>query len=265
MNAAKTVHITISGSAAGNVRELIKERQCEQLVAVGECFSVGPLFNISEASGLCARRKYLQKIFEAIHQESVFEEVVSHIGMVDIRRLTEETARIVVWCGANADEQILLRAVCANSLDLPLMIVNICTMNSAYANRSAIGASTVEELLAAERNAVLLSADARKKLSADWENLVRRHHMLHIFLDGDVIGVDETFFDPMLTDLCPEEFGSAARLVGEVMGQSQIQIGDTFLDYRLRNLINKGIIEARNSDKQLRFMQVRRSQSSGRA
>lgn len=76
---------------------------------------------------------------------------------------------------------------------------------------------------------------------------------------GQVNGVDETFFDPMLIDLYPEEFGSAARLVGEVMGRSQIQIGDTFLDYRLRILIENGAVEARHADRQLRFVQIRRA------
>jgi Protein of unknown function/Domain of unknown function (DUF1835) len=265
MNDMRVLHVTIAGSAAGNVRELIKGREFDQMLSVEDCFSVGPLLNITEANGLRARENYLRIMLEKIHHPSLFEEVGAHIGIVDLRRLTKDIRRIVVWCGANANEQILLRAVCANSPDIPLTVVDISTMNSRNKKRSAIGGSNLAELAVAEQNAVLLSVDARKRLSAEWEKLIRGHDLLRIFLDGQVKGVDETFFDPMLIDLCPEEFGSAARLVGEVMGQSQIQIGDTFLDYRLRVLIANGAVDARHADKQLRFMEVRHRRSSSDA
>jgi hypothetical protein len=47
-----------------------------------------------------------------------------------------------------------------------------------------------------------------------------------------------------------------------VMGRSEIQMGDTFLDYRLRELIARNVIEALDVEKQLRFVQVRRVRKS---
>jgi Protein of unknown function/Domain of unknown function (DUF1835) len=256
------LHVTIAGSAAGNVRELIRGREFDQILSVEDCFSIGPLFNITEANGLRVRKNYLRNMFEKINHLSLFDEVSAHIGIVDLRRLPEDTRRIVVWCGANADEQILLRAACATLPDIPLTVVDISTMNSRNKKRSAIGGSNIAELALAEQNAVSLSDDARKRLSSEWDKLIQDEYLLHIFLVDEIIGVNESFFDPMLTGLCPEQFGSAARLIGEVMGQSQIQIGDTFLDYRLRMLIEAGAVEARHADKRLRFMEVRHVEAS---
>jgi hypothetical protein len=259
MNDVRAVHVTIAGSAAGNVRELIKEREFEQLLSVEDCFSIGPLFKIPEASGLLVRKNYLRKIFDKILQPTLYEEVCSHIGVADLRRLPVEAKQIIAWCGANADEQILLRAVCSFVADIPIKVIDISTMNSINKKRSAIGGSNLAELAQAEQSAVLLSGDVRKRLTAEWESIIGAQDLLRIHLDGQVKAVEETYFDMMLEDMCPRDFGSAARLVGKVMGQSQVQIGDTFLDYRLRELIDKGAIEARHEDKQLRCMKVRQA------
>jgi hypothetical protein len=257
-----TVHLALGGSAAGNVRELIKNRLSERLIRVDDIYSIGPLFNIHEERGLRARKDYLRKIFLTINEGSHFETFIPHIGLVGILRIPKDASRIVVWCGANADEQTILRAVCANLPETPLIIVDIDTSSPPACQRVAIGGCNLEELAKAEEKAVVLSADARERLAAEWRNLISEQHLLRIYSGGCVKGVSETFFDERLVDLCPEHFGSAARLVGSVMGRSEIQIGDTFLDYRLRALIAHGVIEALDVEKQLRFVQVRRARKN---
>jgi hypothetical protein len=257
MSAAKTVHLTIAGSAAGNVREVIKGRDLHQLIAVEEWFSVGPLLDISEPGGLEARKAYLRNIFEKIQESSMFQEIESHVGICDIQRIPPDTNEIVVWCGANSDEQVLLRA-CSIWSDKPIRVVDVRNLNPDYEKRSAIGGCTIDELRLAEANGAFLSPAAVKRLAEEWRNLIKGKDLLHIFVDGELTAVSETYFDPMLIDLCPRDFGSAARLVGTVMGHSPVLVGDTFLNYRLRELIAKGIFEAVDADKHLQLMQVRR-------
>ncbi len=257
----KTIHFTIAGSAAGSVREIIKDRQSASLQPVNECFSIGPLFNISQPSGLHARRNYLRRVFEKIHLLSLFDEIEPHIGLIDTCQIPQKVGRIVVWCGANADEQLLLRVICANLSDVPLDVVDVGGLNRQNSQRSAVGGSNLAELAEAEHKAVCLSEDARNRLSAEWQQITSNKYLLHIFVDGEMRGVEENFYDGEIQDRYPVEFGSAARLVGEVMGQSEFLVGDTFINYRLRELVGRGVIEADDAHKQLRFMKVRRARN----
>jgi hypothetical protein len=260
-----TVHIALAGSAAGNIRELIKARPAARLAVVDECFSIGPLFNITAPAGLQERKNYIKNLFEKTLQAAVFEDIQPHLGICDIQRIPKQADRFVVWCGANADEQILLIAVAAIFPAIPLNIPDVHGVSVKQKRRSAVGGCTLDELLLAEQRMFLPSPADRKNLLEKWAALVNDKAVLRVFSDGHVIGVEETVFDQMLNNFCPEEFGSAARLVGTVMGHSQIQITDTFLDYRLRHLIAKGDIEAGDPHQPLRFLQVRRARSAGRA
>jgi len=260
-----TVHIALAGSAAGNIRELIKARPDAQLAVVDECFSLGPLFQITAPEGLRAREHYIRALFVTTRQAAVFEEIQPHLGLGDIQWLPGAAERFVVWCGANADEQILLMAVAAMFPATPLHIPDVHGISGEQNRRSAVGGCTVEELARAEQSLSFPSQADREDLARHWETLLGSQEFLRVFADGRVIGVDETFFDPLLESFCPEEFGAGARLVGTVMGHSQVQITDTFLDYRLRQLIAKGDIEATDPHQPLRFLQVRRARSTGRA
>lgn len=259
MCAAMSVHVTVGGSAAGNVRELIKGREVDRLVVVEEWFSVGPLFGVSEPGGLEARRSYFRKIFEKIGWAEIFREFEPHLGTSDLYRIPAQTDHIVVWCGANAEEQILLRAVCAIWSEIPLTVVDVRNLGVDYEKRSAVGGCAIEELRRAESAAAILCPDAVERLAVEWRRFLSEEALLRLFVDGHVIAVDEAYFDSMLIELCPgNAFVSAARLVGAVMGRSPYLIGDAFLDYRLRELIAEGIIETRGGDHRLNLMQVRR-------
>lgn len=54
-----------------------------------------------------------------------------------------------------------------------------------------------------------------------------------------------------------EEFMKSARLIGEALGHLDQCVGDGFLEYRLRKLIEKGIFEMEGNLKGMRFYSVR--------
>jgi hypothetical protein len=152
----------------------------------------------------------------------------------------------------------MLRAACAGWQDRPLYVVEVEADSGGTVSHRAVGACTLDELRAAQQRARLLSDHARAALAADWELRLRSEHRLRIFENGQIVGCEEDLFDPLLLGACPREFASAARLVGQVMGESPHLIGDSFLDYRLRELIAHGAIEADDANARLAAMRVRR-------
>jgi hypothetical protein len=152
----------------------------------------------------------------------------------------------------------MLRAACAGWRYRPLYVVEVEADPGGAASHCAVGACTLDELRAAEQGVRLLSDAAQAALAADWERLLRTEQRLRIFENGRIVGCEEGLFDPLLLAACPREFSSAARIVGQVMGEGPDTIGDYYLDYRLRELIARGEIEADDGTARLAAMRVRR-------
>jgi hypothetical protein len=54
-----------------------------------------------------------------------------------------------------------------------------------------------------------------------------------------------------------EEFMKSARLIGEVIGHLKDYIDDSFLEYRVRQLILRSVFEIKGVPKAMRFYSVR--------
>lgn len=54
-----------------------------------------------------------------------------------------------------------------------------------------------------------------------------------------------------------ENYIKSARLIGEVTGHLNQYIGDQFIEYRLRNLIEQGIFEYEGSLAGMRYYNIR--------
>lgn len=256
------VHFAFGGSAAGSLRELCKNRATDYVVELVDPLWIGPLRDIDQPAGLQERKRYLKQLFERILAGDLCAELEDRIGLPELAVAWPDAARAIVWCGPNADEQVLLRAACAGWHSRPLYVVDVGVGSGDDAPRPAVGACTVDELRVMEKGARPLSDAERSALTADWESLLRAEHRLRIFENGRIVGCGEELFDSMLVNACPDECCIAARVVGQVMGTSPHLIGDSFLDYRLRVLIARGEIEADDAALRLRSMRVRRRLSS---
>lgn len=256
------IHFTTGGAAAGSLRQLCAGRTADCVVELADPLGIGPLQDIDHPSGIDERKRYLRRLFERTLADDHFSDLKSRIGLSELAGGGPDAARGTVWCGPNADEQVMLRAVCARWRDRPLYVVDVGSGGADTLPRRAIGACPVDELRVAEKDARLLSAAERSALTADWESLLRAEHRLRIFENGRIVGCGEELFDSMLVAACPDEFCIAARVVGQVMGTSPHLIGDSFLDYRLRVLIARGEIEADDAALRLRSMRVRHRLSS---
>lgn len=66
-----------------------------------------------------------------------------------------------------------------------------------------------------------------------------------ILEDDKIVGVQEDYYDFNLLSNCTNNFKKASVVVGSAMGNSQQSVGDTYLSYKVRKLIESGKIEYR--------------------
>lgn len=77
--------------------------------------------------------------------------------------------------------------------------------------------------------------------------------------------VHEDYFDELIVSTArklhakqkEKDFMKSGRLIGDVLGHMENNVGDAFLEYRLRSLIYNGIFEIKGIPKGMRYYSVK--------
>ncbi|BBP87900.1 hypothetical protein BsIDN1_15180 [Bacillus safensis] len=94
-----------------------------------------------------------------------------------------------------------------------------------------------------------VTKEERERLQNEWLSLAKKeNHKLRIWKKGQTISVPEDEFDAYLVKMAKrlhqsapeEEYIVTPRLIGEVIGHLDQCIGDDFIEYRLKTLIDQG-------------------------
>ncbi|HFR4151732.1 TPA: DUF3658 domain-containing protein [Bacillus cereus] len=73
-----------------------------------------------------------------------------------------------------------------------------------------------------------------------WEKWTQTKDVLRIILKGKLVAVPEDYYDLSILENTANEYQKASYVVGNVMGESDQRIGDTYLAYRVYQLIQQG-------------------------
>jgi preprotein translocase subunit SecY len=97
------------------------------MVVVNEGFGLGPLRDIHQPAGMAARAAWWNHMRKAAHLDQWAPDFADHGGLTDLAQAPGPDEIAMIWCGANANEQILLRAVCHAWPQTPLWISEVIT------------------------------------------------------------------------------------------------------------------------------------------
>lgn len=105
---------------------------------------------------------------------------------------------------------------------------------------SAINAENVEKVT---ETYLSVTKDGLKTWSSRWESVSKRPEVLRILDENQEINfVDESYFDQSVLRFCTVEFQSPARIIGQTMVEIDFKVRDSFLNWRLKELVRKGIL-----------------------
>ena len=79
-----------------------------------------------------------------------------------------------------------------------------------------------------------------ESLINDWEKWTQTKDVLRIILKEKIVAVPEDYYDLSILENTSNEYQNASHVVGDVMGESDQRIGDTYLAYRVYQLIQQG-------------------------
>lgn len=283
-NAACThVHIVIGDSFSGSMKQAIRGldwTETHKVITLSENYAIGPLHDLDSIEGREARSEWFRDhITDAFEAYSDFEEKYAEL-LAKLEQIPEQ-AKILVWTSSNASEQMGMRHAIhlLHGKNNSIRVVDACAICEELYNRpqASIDYLYSGEIPPEKLQEALLRVDDHMKLSPEeldcfaleWQAISEQKGILRIWKNGAIVTVSEDYYDAYLLEkldhlqstMGGEVFLKAARVIGEAIGYSDQYIGDSYFEYRLRELIYNGTLEIKGVPGAMRFYSVRRKKN----
>ena len=253
-----TLHVSSGYSAFACLREALKNISNQELINILEYFTIGPLFDIEEKEGIENRVSYFNKLFTSIYAQDMTEDLERNISTTVLRKIAKSSEPIVLWYSNDTHEQILLRALCKHVSFERISLINVSDAVIDEYEIIAVAQCSPEQLIQAMQECRKITQEEHKSYAAQWDELMKSTASLHVYDANKILGKPDEYYDKYIIAECISEFVSASKIIGNAMGKIEDNIGDAFLDYRLRELIKQGKVILQGKEAPLYEMKVRR-------
>lgn len=262
------IHICFSPTSGGGLKYAIKKKkllQGKKVIVFRDDLSqgiIGKDINIDKRidwwNGIykeekinSTERDYLTEGYKKFHKK------ISKIKDSDV---------IYLWYGDCSEE------ICGLLHTLELLkdklgnmyFINVSDMieesaNDAYTYRSVseIMPEKLKSFINLKRKIELKEYDA---LLNEWNLLKNDKSLLRIFKDGKVKSANEKYFDVDILKYTEKEFKKSARIVGNVIGFSEMRISDDYIFWRVQELVKSGMLEFKGNLGIMREMEIKITQ-----
>lgn len=275
------IHILFGASASGSLKYVLRETgldKKDKVISFWDTFSIGPVWQLHEENGKEARLEWMKKIVTDEYDEfpdykQKFERAINQINSIP------EGVHITIWTSDNAHEQTGLRYVIhllkGKNVDISLInttaeyeeLIQVKKVKYTPLHSGEIPPEKLQIIYENGCGKSLTDHD-REDLEKEWMSLSGSHETLRIWRNGRIQGVPENYYDQLIIQGAKylhrkpnlKGFMKSARLIGHVLGQLKQHVGDSFLEYRLKKLIETGIFESEGSLEAMRFYSVRLKQ-----
>lgn len=260
-------HIVIGDSALGSLKCFFQDNKSNDyygdIIGSIDDLSLGNVYNFQD--NISKRVEFFCKLFRGT--EFMDEDNEAYINseffnFYKNKLNIPKERKIVIWYGNNIAEELLLRYLVNRFKENTLY--EVCVSKIVVRNFEgddtmvrAVGECSPEELGLALKKIKLIDDERKNKLNEEWLNITKTKENLRVLKEGKILGVSEEYFDDMIIKYTTNEFISAARVIGETMGNLEELIGDTFLYYRVRKLIEEKKLEFEGKIGSLRELKVK--------
>ncbi|MGG5181005.1 DUF1835 domain-containing protein [Bacillus sp. MM09(2025)] len=273
------IHIVFGAAAAGSLKQAfceMKQEQVNDMIVFHDIYSIGPLLKLQEHEGQEKRIEWLRHVMS--NEFGHFDDVVidQHRMIQQIKDIKDGT-RILIWTGNNAHEQIGLRYAIylLKEKNIELSFINTTTAFDKLFNTNTrrmdirhageITSEKLKVLYRSKEHIHAVSKEERENLQNEWLLFAKENHTLRVWQKGQTISVPEDEFDAYLVKMAkrlhqshPEEkYIVTPRLIGEVIGHLEQYIGDDFIEYRLKTLIDQGIFDMIGRRTSMRYYSIK--------
>jgi hypothetical protein len=272
------IHILFGASASGSLKFVLREMgldKKEKVISFWDMFSVGPVWQLHEGNGKEARFEWMKKVITDEYDKfpdykQRFEKAINQINSFP------KGVHITIWTSDNAHEQTGLRFVVyllkGKNVDISLInttaeyeeLFQVKKVKYTPLHSGEIPPEKLQTIYKQGHGKFFTDHD-REDLEKDWLSLSESQETLRIWRNRRIQSVPEDYYDQLIIQGAKylhrkpklNGFMKSARLIGHVLGHLEQHVGDSFLEYRLKKLIEAGVFESEGSLGAMRFYSVR--------
>ena len=258
----ENIHIVFGWMRRSLIDSHLIDMNKSQIISLEDILNIGPPCDIHENKSIQNRKDWLQRVFgdrwDPVEQDlKKIESIVENADNID---------KIFIWTGYVAYEIISTARLIhhLSKLDKPVFIANYPNIPVKSFRGDIIYPKSLAMTAAFQIKDVLEQFKLiDKKGLTDWIDLwdrVKSEDGQLWILDkkGQLTVEETTYFDSFLISNCNESFQSAARVIGETLVDVDFNIGDVYLNLRLKQLALEEKIEAQGKLLEMRDYTVRR-------
>jgi len=214
--------------------------------------SIGPIGDLSSMDGVKKRKEWLEKTFEdLIYKDKIVSDLDKDVATIST--IAEEAGRckdIYIWTGRDSSEIIgtarVLSQIKCDKRVYVLDFSNILVRNihgEIVSPKSLVQTASFQVKDVAKHFKPQKSSDLNKWESL-WENVQSESSVLRILNAHGAIGHQhETYFDKILLSNSSGEFQKAARVIGQTLADIHSAVSDSYLNWRLQELVQEKKLE----------------------
>ncbi|MBX0356693.1 DUF1835 domain-containing protein [Halobacillus sp. Nhm2S1] len=262
-NDVEHVHIVFSESTKGSLQLALNQKESrEEVIALSPMFSIGPIQDLDKMEGIEKRKEWL------FYHLVIDDEEWMHMGEDSLKTIEDLRSiptgvPITIWAGTNAHEQTGLRFVMHLLKNKPneIDVVQVTDVLDFPLHTGELSPDRFAVLL--ERSFRFpVSGQIKKSYQDEWHALSEENANLRVWEDG-IQSKSEDYFDAALIQSLKRlqgesgDYIKAARLIGEVLGHSSQVVGDSFFEYRVRELVLQREFLIRGVPRGMRYYEVK--------
>lgn len=272
------IHILFGAAASGCFKFALREMgldKKEKVISFWDIFSLGPVWRMHEEIGVKSRFEWIEKCMNDEFDEypdytRSFEKTLHEINSIP------EGEHVTIWASDSAHEQTGLRFVVylLKERNIDVTVINTSEEYDKLFQAKKIKYTLLHtgeippeklQLIYEHESGKFLTDHDREDLESEWTSLAETRETLRIWRNGRIQSVSEDYYDEVIIKRAKKlhgkrkekEFMKSARLIGEVLGHLDQYVGDTFIEYRVKKLIDAGIFEYEGNLEAMRFYSVR--------
>lgn len=263
-------HIVFGDSAAGCLKYFlsnIKNVKDKNVISISDDFSCGPLKKYDTKEGELNRVLWMDQLLEMTHADSETKKYYhDRISIFkDSLRNIDKTEKILIWYANNISDYIGLRYLSSilDNNDKNIYGINVSeTLNSEKTSGSyktiSLGEISPENLELYLPRSKNIDNTLWTEFYQNWCTITDNNFTLRILDKSQVAYVDDTYYDPLIIRKCSFKYAFCAKIVGNVLGESEQLVGDLLIDWRIRILLENKIIRGKGTFKTMRDFTVRK-------
>lgn len=273
INDRNNLHIAFGVQAGAVLQQSgIYDTGKSKTVCLQDYLSIGPVLDLETQKGRNRRINWLSEICQGFGADEIGR-IVDSDGQL-IEKLKDDMNlydRIYLWVGADVSEMlsasrllyVLQLQDCSRLFIIGFLNSSLIRHIGTFMYPKSLSVKAPDEVAALYNNCRVIEQQEVSEMQALWERLRIDDAYLRISKEGTTISACEMdFYDPNILVHCTNRYQGAYRVIGKTLGyvnegSMREGIPDSFLSWRLINLIKQGTLKYRGALSSMRDYEVK--------